>query len=428
MIRAARRPRCKYYGWTIVWTLAVTETVSWGVLYYAFAVFLVPMQSELGWSTPEITGAYSLALVVTMLLSPPLGRWLDRSGPRVPMTLGSVLGTILLVAWSRVETLPVFYLIWAGLGVAIALTLYEPAFAAASTWFVRGRSRALLILTTVAGLASTIFLPLAGWLTERVGWRDALIVLAVILGVMTIPAHALVLRRRPEDLGLLPDGELPQSNQPPPLPEGASLARALRDPAYWWLNVAFFLAMAASVAIGVYLIPILLERGESLARATFITGLIGAAQVGGRVVVTALERRAPEAALGVAVFALQTVALVVILLTSGLAMTLLAVALLGAGRGGITLMRATLVADRYGRANFAAISGIPAAAQMAARAAAPVGAGVLIAWLGGYAPMLVVLAAIALAATLAMSMFALSARPLGIDVPEQDGDALTRAT
>src|SRR5215218_8197516 len=308
MIRGLRRPRLKftYYGWTIVWTLAVTETISWGILYYSFAVFLVPMQIELGWSTPEITGAYSLALVVTMILSPPLGHWFDRSGPRVPMTLGSVLGTVLVVAWSRVESLAGFYLIWAGIGVALALTLYEPAFAAASTWFVRGRSRALLILTTVAGLASTIFLPVAGWLIGRLGWRDALLVLAMILGVTTIPAHALVLRRRPEDLGLLPDGEPAEPGRPSPPPQGVALSRALRDPAFWWLNSAFFLGMAAAVAIGVYLIPILLERGESLARATFITGLIGAAQVGGRVTITALDRRVPEAALGAAVFALQT--------------------------------------------------------------------------------------------------------------------------
>ena len=422
MIRALRRPRLRftYYGWTIVWTLAVTETISWGILYYAFAVFLVPMQTELGWSTPEITGAYSLALLVTMILSPPLGYWLDRSGPRVPMTLGSALGTVLLVAWARVESLPGFYLIWAGIGVALALTLYEPAFAVASTWFVRGRSRALLILTTVAGLASTIFLPAAGWLIERLGWRDALLVLAILLGATTIPAHALVLRRRPEDLGLLPDGEVTEPGQPSPPPQGVALVHALRDPAYWWLNGAFFLGMVAAVAIGVYLIPILLERGESLARATFITGLIGAAQVGGRVAITALERRVPEQALGAAVFALQAIALAVILVTSGLALTLLAVALLGAGRGGVTLMRATLVADRYGRANFAAISGIPAAAQMAARAVAPVGAGLLITWLGGYTPMLAALAVLAIAATLAMVMFALSARPLRLAVPAPD--------
>lgn len=116
--------------------------------------------------------------------------------------------------------------------------------------------------------------------------------------------------------------------------------------------------------------------------------------------------------MGAAVFALQAIALVVILVSSGLEMTLLAVILLGAGRGGVTLMRATLVADRYGRANFAAISGIPASAQMAARAAAPVGAGVLVTWLGGYTPMIQVLTAIAIAATVAMGLFALSARPL----------------
>lgn len=121
--------------------------------------------------------------------------------------------------------------------------------------------------------------------------------------------------------------------------------------------------------------------------------------------------------MGVAVFALQAVALAVILATSGLALMLLAVALLGAGRGGVTLMRATLVADRYGRANFAAISGIPAAAQMAARAVAPVGAGLLVTSLGGYTPMLAVLTAIAFAATLVMVMFAVSARPLRIDGP-----------
>lgn len=408
-------PWPRYYGWTMIWTLAVTETVSWGVLFYAFSVFLVPMQQDLGWSTPAITGAYSLALLVAMLLSPPIGRWLDRAGPRVPMTCGSLLGTVLLLAWSRVESLPLFYAIWAGLGVALALTLYEPAFAVASTWFVRGRSRAMLALTTVAGLASTIFLPMAGWLTGQFGWRGALVALAAILGVTTIPAHAFVLRRRPEDLGLLPDGEQPHQDRPVLPPTGAPLARALRDPAYWWLNAAFFFGTIASVAVGLYLIPVLLERGEPLARATIVTGLIGAAQVAGRIVVTALDRRAPEPVVAVVVFGLQVAAMALILIPAGLELMLLAVALLGLGRGGVTLMRATLVADRYGRANFATISGIPAATQMAARAVAPVGAGLLVAWLGGYGPMLAILAGLALLATVAMGMFSLSARPLRLD-------------
>jgi hypothetical protein len=116
--------------------------------------------------------------------------------------------------------------------------------------------------------------------------------------------------------------------------------------------------------------------------------------------------------MGAAVFAMQAIALALILLPAGRAVMLVAVALLGVGRGGTTLLRATLVADRYGRANFATISGIPAAVQMAARAVAPVGGGLLVTWLGGYAPMLLALTLIALAAALAMVMFALAARPL----------------
>jgi predicted MFS family arabinose efflux permease len=259
-------------------------------------------------------------------------------------------------------------------------------------------------------LASTIFLPLAGWLIARLGWREALVALAVILGGITVPAHALLLRRRPEDLGLLPDGEPPPADRPLPVAEGVSLRHALRDPAYWWLNAAFFLGTIASVAIGVYLIPVLLARGESLARATLVTGLIGAAQVAGRLAVPVVERRMPEATLAAVVFALHAAALGLMVIPAGLEVALLAVVLLGVGRGVITLMRATLVANRYGRAHFAEISGIPAATQMAARAIAPVGAGLLIGWLGGYDPMLVILAVLGLAAAVAMGLFAVSAQ------------------
>jgi MFS family permease len=87
---AAATRRKLYYGWVVVGTLATTETISWGILYYAFAAFLVPMQQELGWSTAALTGAYSLALLVSGLAAVPVGRWVDRHGPRLLMTLGSI--------------------------------------------------------------------------------------------------------------------------------------------------------------------------------------------------------------------------------------------------------------------------------------------------------------------------------------------------
>src|SRR6185295_12812836 len=191
-----RRPRLDY-GYVVLSTLCVTETVSWGIMYYGFAVFLRPMEEALGWSRVALTGAFSAGLLVSALAAVPVGRWIDRHGGRALMTLGSIAGTLLMVAWAHVHDVVGFYAIWCGFGLVLAATLYEPAFAVLVGWFERDRGRALLILTLAAGLASTIFVPLATWLLQRQGWRSALLSLAVILAVTTIAPHAFLLRSPP---------------------------------------------------------------------------------------------------------------------------------------------------------------------------------------------------------------------------------------
>lgn len=156
------------YGWLIVGALGVTETVSYGVLIYAFGVLLVPMERDLGWAPVALTGAYSLALLTSGLAIPAGGRWLDRGSPRLLMTTGSVLAALLVLAWSRVSTLPELYLVFAGLGLTMALVLYEPAFIVVTKWCQRRRNAALTSLTMIAGLASFIFSPL----TERLVGAD----------------------------------------------------------------------------------------------------------------------------------------------------------------------------------------------------------------------------------------------------------------
>src|SRR5215831_4645136 len=166
-----RGPRGIYWGWVIVAALSVTETTSWGILYYSPTVFLLPMERELGWTRAQL-------------------------------------------AWSRVDSLTTFYAIWLVNGVLQAVLLYEPAFATLAVWFRRRRAVAMTALTLVAGLASTIFLPLASWLVEGRGWRAALGIFAVMLAVLTVPLHAFVLRRRPADYGLVEDGEAPRPEEP----------------------------------------------------------------------------------------------------------------------------------------------------------------------------------------------------------------------
>lgn len=401
-----------YYGWVIVGTLAITETVSWGILYYAFAIFIVPMGNELGWSSSTLTGAFSLALIVSGLSAPLVGMWLDRHGPRLLMTAGSILGTALVVAWSRVESIPVFYAIWIGIGLAMSVTLYEPAFTTITAWFERDRSRAILIVTILAGFASTIFLPLSGWLEGELGWRDALLALAVILGVSTILPHALILRRRPEDLGLHLDGRA--SAEPPGGPQvrtraGAKLGEAVRDTTFWWITTSFFLETISSIAIGVHMIPYLIERGESAAFAATATGLIGAAQVVARIAATMLASRVSQVMLTAFLFAMQAVAVVILLEWEGRSSVLVAVLIFGAGRGVVTLMRPGLIVEYFGRTSFGAISGTMAFFLTFARGLAPVGAGIAYAAWGDYRPVLWSLAVIS--ALGALAMLGLRSRP-----------------
>ena len=117
------------------------------------------------------------------------------------MTGGSVAGVLLVLAWSRVESLAAFYAVWVAIGVVMAMVLYEVAFTVLAKAFPEPgeRRRAMTAMTLVAALASFIFLPLSQWLIDAYGWRDALVVLAVVLGVTTVPLHAVALRVPPEE-------------------------------------------------------------------------------------------------------------------------------------------------------------------------------------------------------------------------------------
>ncbi|MCC6704466.1 MAG: MFS transporter [Thermomicrobiales bacterium] len=394
-----------YYGWVITGTLAITETVSWGILYYAFSALLTPMRDDLGWSVSTLTGGFSAGLIVMGLVAPAVGIWLDRHGPRLLMTAGSILGTALIVAWSQVSDVWLYYLIWIGIGLAMSATLYEPAFTAVTAWFERDRARAILIITILAGFASTIFLPLTGWFETRWGWRDALLGLAVILGVTTILPHALILRRRPEDLGLRVDGlaEAPAVvARGPRARPSMKLGEAVRDRSFWWITSSFFLETISSIAIGVHMIPYLIERGESAAFAATATGLIGAAQVAARITATILTKRVSQAALTAVLFAMQVVAIVILLEWEGRAGILVAVLIFGAGRGVVTLMRPGLVVEYFGRSAFGAISGTMSFFITWARGLAPIGAGLAYVWFGDYRPVFWLLAAISGLGALAM--------------------------
>lgn len=379
-----------YYGWVLVATLGITETISWGILYYSFAVFLPVMQDDLGWSRGEMSGAFALATLLSGVFAVPVGRWLDVHGGRWLMTAGSIAGAVLVLAWSRVGSLEQFYVIWALIGIIMATVLYEPAFAVVTAWFERQRARALTAVTLMAGFASTIFLPFENWLIELQGWRPALVTLALILAVTTIPPHALLLRRRPEDLGLHPDGSKAPVSHPVTAGRSAptSLWTVLRDPAFRYLVIVFSLTSLVAFGVHIHLLAFLLDRGFDPAFAATATGLVGAMQVLGRVILgLAGDRVSPKVSAAV-ILGLQPVALIILLLVPGTFGVFAAVAFFGAAKGAVTLIRPSYVASLYGRERYASIAGVLAAFVIGANALGPIVTGAAYDVSGSYSPIL----------------------------------------
>ena len=412
---SGRDVRRRYYGWRMVGTLAVTETVSWGVLYYAFAVFQVPMRSELGFSSATMAGAFSLAVLVTGLAAVPAGRWLDRHGARGLMTAGSITAVLLVIAWSRVHTVTGLYLVFSGIGLVSAAVLYEPAFAVVVRWFAAQRSRALLAITIVAGFASTIFLPLSDALIAELGWRGALLVLAGILAVITVLPHALVLRRDPADLGLDPDGDAVHSSPATeiPLPReplSVTARTALGDRGFRWLTVAFAANTLVVIVVAVHLVPYLREHGHSAAFSAAATGALGALSVTGRLVVTGASRRWPVGAVAAVAFALQGIAALLLLVAGTTVVGAVGfVVLFGLGFGVATIARPAMLADAYGTRNYATLAGLMGIVLTAAKTIGPFAAGLLRTLTGDYLAVLLGVAAVAVVAAFAVARAAVRA-------------------
>ena len=377
----------------VLGVLCITEIVSWGVLYYAFPVLAPGIAADTGWSIGTITAAFSLGLVVAALVGIPAGRWLDRLGPRLVMTTGSVLAVPAVIGIATAGSLPWFFAAWVLAGVAQAGVLYQPAFAALTRWWGRRRVAALTALTLLAGLASTIFAPLTAALLGHLQWRHSYLVLAAVLAVITIPAHLFGLR------GRWPD---PQPGDRPAHVDHAPDA-IVRSRAFLLLVAAVALGAFTAFAVVVNQVPLLIERGMSTSTAAWALGLGGVGQVLGRLGYGRLARATSVRLRTVVILALTAIATALLAVLPGPVGLLIAAAMLaGAARGVFTLLQATAITDRWGAVHYGRLNGLLSAPALLATALAPWAGAALAQVLGGYPAVFAVLAGLAaLAAVLA---------------------------
>ncbi len=355
-------------GW-----LSLTQLISWGSIFYTFALIMAPVERELGLSRAQSSLAFSLALLVEGLLAYPVGRWIERGHERAVMTGGSLLAAACLALHGLVNGAIGFYAVWAGLGGAMAAVLYSPVFAVVTRRFPNDFRRAIITLTFLGGLASTVFIPLCAWLMSLWGWRHALLILAALHLLVCAPLHALTLRRAPAPLTpLAPDAAGAAQN----------LSRHLLSAPFLLIGLFVILMMTVVVALPAHMVNLLRERGLPEAWVIAIPASIGAIQVLGRLLLFFFERHFDQHLANRLIPCLIPLGMVA-LLAAPLAsawqtwVVLLFVLLYGIGNGMLTIVKGTAVAQYVSREHMATLNGALGLPLALARASAPLMLGLL---------------------------------------------------
>ena len=336
----------------------------------------------MGWSKPEVTMAITLGVLISALMAPVAGRIIDAGrGPHM-MAGAAVLGGALMVALSRVETLWQFYLVWGGIGVAMSGALYEPCFALVTRAKGAGAKGSIVLITLVAGFASTISLPAVHAVAEAGGWRAAVLMAAGVVIFGSAPLHWI--GGRALEAGRV---EEPLVEAATPTPRRAFLRRS----AFWYLAAGFSMVALVHGATLHHLLSYLDERGLSPETAVLAASFIGPMQVAGRLAMMMSEKYLSHHGVALTAFSLIAASVALLWLGQGAPVTLFGFVMLFAGAyGTVSILRPLIARDILGGRDFGAKSGALALPYLIGSASAP-WLGAVVWRFGGYGLMFAIL-------------------------------------
>jgi MFS family permease len=361
-----------------VWVLSALQLITWGSVFYGFALFMAPLEQALGMSRAESSLGFSLMLLAEGVLAFPVGRWIDRGHERAVMTGGSLLVGLAFLAHSQISSVPEFYAVWALLGVGLAGTLYPPAFAVLTRRFPQHFRRAIILLSFLGGLASTVFIPLVAWLINVWGWRDALVILGVMHLLVCVPVHGWLLRDAPPRAVLAHPRHDTDHDTP-------TLMSLLRQPTFWQLAVFVVLLMGVTSALPAHMVSLLREAGVTESWAIAVPASIGVLQVMGRLGLYLTEHRVNVHAANRWVTLLIPLGFLTLLMGAGhVGWGVLFVVVYGVGNGMLTIVKGTVMAQYVSREHMGSLNGLLGLPMALARAAAPWLMGLLWTAEGGY--------------------------------------------
>ena len=372
-------------GW-----LSLAQLITWGSVFYTFALLMEPVERELGLTRAESSLGFSLALLAEGLLAYPVGRLIDRGHERVVMAVGSLTVAAGLLLHSEIASAAGFYAAWTLLGCALAASLYNPVFAVVTRRYPHDYRRAIITLTFLGGLASTVFIPLSAWLIATLGWRHALWVLAALQLLVCLPIHLISLRHAPKSV-LVDTGAT------------ASPRAHLRSPPFLLIGLFVVLMMAVTAALPAHMISLLRENGLAEAWVIAIPASIGVVQVAGRLLLYFFEHHFDLHLANRLIPCLIPLGLTALLAGAGQPQAaLLFVLLYGLGNGMLTIVKGTAIAQYVSREHVASLNGALGVPTALARALSPWLLGILWSPEAGYRHGLWLLLAVSCVAVLAL--------------------------
>lgn len=394
----AGRPGGIFYGWYVVLGGMLATAINSGVYFYGMSVFITPLIREFGWSRATLSGAFSLSRLEAGLAGPVAGMCIDRWGPRRTMLLGVTIMGAGFLLFSQVQSVTAFYIIFIlFLSAGASFGIGPSVMTAVANWFVRKRGLAMGVVMAGVGIGGLITSGI-GSAIVAFGWRETAAVIGLGVWLFGLPL-ALLMRHRPEQYGLVPDGgamvgRVVRAEAQPNLAPRA----VLRTRSFWLLAVIFGLRNMTTGGVIVHLPALLVDRGYSLDLAAATVGILTLVSVPGRLLCGWLgdivEKRYIFA------IALVFLAVGILALSAGSATWLLVIFVLtfGTTYGGTVPLVSAIIADYFGRKHFGTVYGCSQFAQMWGNILGPLVAGYCFDLLGTYRPVLIGFAVANLAA------------------------------
>ena len=361
-----------------------------GVYFYAFTLFVTPIRDELPRLGSQIAPAFLVTGITGAILAPILGGIFDRWGPKLVVSGGMLAGGLGFVLMGLMTEPWHLYLglTLAGIG---PIAIWGGAIPAVANWFIRLRGRALGLTTTGLGLGGLLVNPTLS-LIDAFGWRTSFFLMGIAIWVLLTPL-AFILRRRPEDYGLLPDGDdTTASTEETPdvevVEEGMPFRQVMRSPVFWLIALFFSLAFWPIGGLQVHMAPYMEGVGFSRTAAATTVGAMAVITIigrlgGGWLADTIDPRKATVLAL-----TLQAIGIGIFALISPNHVWLLILFLIAfaPGFGGITVLQPALIGIYFGRRAFGAIQGVLWTATSLSFSLAPLVLGWLATLLGDFRP------------------------------------------